>query len=129
MDIQRFNAIVRQLGFAATRRRLLGLAGGSALGGGIVPRLPAQTSARKRKKKNKQTCPTRNTCPRLACCQCSGSICQVFEDQGVVDTLSRCRDLCASLGETFEITMNPGVDSVPLCSSDAKCIMMACPLP
>lgn len=56
MDVQRFDRLTRQLALAAPRRSVLGLFGGSLLGGLLTERLGEEAAARKRKKRKKKKC-------------------------------------------------------------------------
>jgi subtilisin-like proprotein convertase family protein len=54
MEIQRFDALAHQLGQGESRRRLLGLFGGTALGGFMATTFGPEAEAKKKKKKKKK---------------------------------------------------------------------------
>jgi hypothetical protein len=85
MEVRRFDTLARQVGAAETRRGLLGLLFGSALGGLLVTRLADHAEAKKRKKKKKcKGCTECQSCKKGKCkpkpdgpaCGSGGQTCQ-----------------------------------------------------
>jgi hypothetical protein len=68
MEIQRFDAIARRLGQDGTRRRLLGLFGGTALGGLMATTFGPEGEATRKKKKKKKSC-KKKKCGECQVCQ------------------------------------------------------------
>lgn len=66
MEIQRFDALARQLSQGGSRRRLLGLFGGTALGGLMATNAGPEAEAKKKKKKK--------SCKKKKCGECQ--VCQ-----------------------------------------------------
>jgi hypothetical protein len=68
MDVQRFDAIARQLCQDSSRRRLLGLFGGTALGGLMAATLGLGAEVEGKKKKKKKSC-KKKKCGECRVCQ------------------------------------------------------------
>lgn len=119
MEIQRFDAITRQLGQDGSRRRLLGLFGGTALGGLLAAGLSSDAEAKKKrkKKKKKKRKPTTPTCSGCGECQtCQNGTC-VAAPNGTACSTGTCEDgICRG-------TTN--------CPSDRVCELsdICCPVP
>jgi hypothetical protein len=94
MDLQQFDELARQLSQGESRRRLLGLFGGTALGGLIAAGFASDADAKKRKKKKKKKKkkPTTPTCTGCSECEtCQNGAC-VSVPNGTACSTGACED-------------------------------------
>lgn len=120
MDIQRFDALVRQLGQGETRRRLLGLFGGTALGGLMATTFGPEAEAKKKKKKKK-------SCKKKKCGECQ--VCQKGKCQPKADGTA-CTDGACEGGVCVGINNCPPAQVCELaetcCTDGINCITDVC---
>lgn len=132
MDVLRFDALVRQLGQGESRRRFLGLVGGTTLGGLAAVGLASESDARKKKKKKsckKKKCGECQACKKGKCLAktdgtaCSGGTCE----DGVCRSVNNCppAQVC-DLAETCCTDGINSVDGVSYCGADQQAIC-TCP--
>jgi hypothetical protein len=135
MEIQRFDALARQLGQDGTRRRLLGLFGGTALGGLLAAGLIGDDAeAKKRKKKKKKSCKKKKcgecqTCRKGKCLAkadgtaCTGGTCE----GGICRTVNNCPP--AQVCDLADTCCTEGIncfDDVCFCGEEVQ-VVCSCP--
>jgi hypothetical protein len=135
MEMQRFDALARHFGQGGSRRHLLGLLSGTALGGLIAAGLASDADAKKRKKKKKcKKCGECQTCRKGRCkAKVDGTACSLGSCAGGVctcpDEATCCTnsdDCPAGSGQTCQggaCTCLPGQeDSGGVCGTPPTCL-------
>lgn len=138
MDI---NQTARKVFSIGRRQALAGAITGIAapvLSGGQVGE--AKKGKGKNKNKNKNKNKTRcNRCPQQACCSClaPGNVpvaCSLIEPgEDVNATSARCGDFCKAQGIGDDIgegvhSIHPSADNAPFCTTENRCVQIACPV-
>jgi hypothetical protein len=129
MEIQRFDALSRQLSQGESRRRLLGLFGGTALGGLLATTFGPEAEAKKKKKKK--------SCKKKQCGECQ--ICQKGKckpkPDGTACTDGACQggvcncpsDQVCELSETCCPEPITAYEGASICSTDDVAQLCSCP--
>jgi hypothetical protein len=129
MDVHRFDALVRNLTVEGSRRRLLGLLGGTALGGLLATGFDHDAEAKKKKKKCKKKCAECQQCKKGKCKpKANGTTCSTgFCQDGTCIGEGNCPP--AQVCEISEVCCpNPliNIGNVEVCETDSNQLVCGC---
>ncbi len=143
MDVHRFDTLVRAFSTQGSRRRVLGLLGGTALGGLLATGFDHDAEAKKKKKKCKKKCAECKQCKKGKCkpkangtpCStgtCANGVCACAEDQ-VCELAETCcteginciTDVCFCGEDQQEVCSCPAGDEYCEGTDGAQCCLAA----